>query len=181
MKDIHTIHAPFILTKRIWKDDYGGQMIFEGLVGLKLPDIYFTCEEKPRKNLPRKFVPTWDRTRARCVTGAHATPAQQRWTWINFHWSKFGLESGTSWGVLISIWNVGKDLRWGVLSSNEVENLDYRKVGWNVMATLLSHNDGEFESCQLCEHEQELLDEVVQPERRQYSVNLLHCIGRWLS
>ena len=31
------------------------------------------------------------------------------------------------------------------------------------MATLLSHDDGMFESCQLCEHEQELLDELVQP------------------
>ena len=30
-------------------DDYGGQMIFGDLVGLKLPDIRLTAEEKPRK------------------------------------------------------------------------------------------------------------------------------------
>ena len=31
------------------------------------------------------------------------------------------------------------------------------------MATLLSHDDGELESCQLFGHEQGLLDELVQP------------------
>ena len=30
-------------------DDYDDQMIFRDLVGLKLPDIYLTGEEKPRK------------------------------------------------------------------------------------------------------------------------------------
>ena len=30
-------------------DDYDGQMIFGGLVGLKLPDICLTDEEKPQK------------------------------------------------------------------------------------------------------------------------------------
>ena len=54
-------------------DDNDGQMIFEGLGGLKLPDICLTIEEKTRKTSPRKLVPTGDRTRARCVTGAHAT------------------------------------------------------------------------------------------------------------
>ena len=43
-------------------------MIFGDLGGLKLPGICLTGEEKPRK-----FVPTGDRTRVRCVTGAHAT------------------------------------------------------------------------------------------------------------
>ena len=33
----------------------------------------FTGEENPEKTSPRKLVPTGDRTRARCVTGAHAT------------------------------------------------------------------------------------------------------------
>ena len=47
--------------------------IFVDLVGLKLPDIYLIGEEKPRKNSPRKLVPTGDGTRARCVTDAHAT------------------------------------------------------------------------------------------------------------
>ena len=30
--------------------------------------------KNPEKTSPRKLVPTGDRTRARCVTGAHATP-----------------------------------------------------------------------------------------------------------
>ena len=69
-KTIPSTH-PFILTRRILKDDYDGQMIFGDLVGLKLPDI---CgEEKNPKNSPRKPVPTGDWTRARCVTIAHAT------------------------------------------------------------------------------------------------------------
>ena len=49
----------------VMNDDYDGQMIFG--------DICLTGEEKPRKTSPRKLVPTGDRTRARCVTGAHAT------------------------------------------------------------------------------------------------------------
>ena len=63
---------PFILTRRIWKDDYDSQMTFGDLVGLNLPDICLTGEEKPRKTSPWKLVPTGDRTRARCVTDAHA-------------------------------------------------------------------------------------------------------------
>ena len=54
-------------------DDYDGQMIFGDLVGLMLPDIRLTGEEKPRKTSPTKLVPTGHRTRARCVTSAHAT------------------------------------------------------------------------------------------------------------
>ena len=48
---------PFILTRRIWKDDYDGQMIFGDLVDLKFPDIYLTDEENPRKNLTQKTCP----------------------------------------------------------------------------------------------------------------------------
>ena len=65
---------PFILTRLTWKDDYDCQMMFGDLVGLKFPDICLRGEVKPRKkNPPRKLVPTGDRTRTRCVTGAHAT------------------------------------------------------------------------------------------------------------
>ena len=47
------------------------------------------------------------------------------------------------------------------------------------MATLLLHDDSEFESCQLCGHEQGLLDELVQPAVTvRYSVNLLQCVER---
>ena len=39
-------------------DDYDGQMIFGDLVGLKLPDIHLTDEEKPRKkNLTQETCP----------------------------------------------------------------------------------------------------------------------------
>ena len=54
-------------------DENDGQMIFGDLGGLQLPDICLTGEENPQKNLPRKLVPTGKRTRARSVTGAHAT------------------------------------------------------------------------------------------------------------
>ena len=63
----------FILTRRICKDYYDGQIIFGDLVGLKVTDIYLTGDAKLRKkkqsgNLSRPG----DRTRAR-VTGTHAT------------------------------------------------------------------------------------------------------------
>ena len=54
-------------------DGNDGQMIFGDLVGLKLPDMCLTGEENPEKTSPRKLVPTGDRTRARCLPGAHAT------------------------------------------------------------------------------------------------------------
>ena len=38
-------------------DDNDGQMIFGDLVGLKLPDIRLTGEEKHRKNLPQETCP----------------------------------------------------------------------------------------------------------------------------
>ena len=38
---------PFIPTRRILKADYEDQIIFGDLVGLKLPDIFLTGEEKP--------------------------------------------------------------------------------------------------------------------------------------
>ena len=38
-------------------DDYDGQMIFGDLVGLKLPDIRLTGEEKLRKNLTQETYP----------------------------------------------------------------------------------------------------------------------------
>ena len=53
-------------------NDNDGQMIFGDLGGQKLPDIRLTGEENREKISPRKLVPTRDRTRARCVTGAHA-------------------------------------------------------------------------------------------------------------
>ena len=40
-------------------DDYDGQMIVGDLVGLKLPDIHLTGEEKPQKNLTQETCPDW--------------------------------------------------------------------------------------------------------------------------
>ena len=53
-------------------DDNDGQMISGELGGLKLPDICLTGEEEPRKILTQETCPDRGRTRARCVTGAHA-------------------------------------------------------------------------------------------------------------
>ena len=53
-------------------DGNDGQIIFGDLVGLKLSDICLTGEENPEKTSSRKLVPTRDRTRGRCVKGAHA-------------------------------------------------------------------------------------------------------------
>ena len=47
----------FILTRRIWNDDCDGQMIFGDFVGLKLPDICLTGEERPPKNLSQETCP----------------------------------------------------------------------------------------------------------------------------
>ena len=64
---------PVSPTRRIWNDDYDGQMIVVDLMGLKFPDIRLTGEEKPRKNLTQETCPDRGRTRARCVTSAHAS------------------------------------------------------------------------------------------------------------
>ena len=46
-----------IPTRRIWNDDYDGQMIFGDPGGLQFPDIRFTGEENPRKNLTQETCP----------------------------------------------------------------------------------------------------------------------------
>ena len=101
-----------ISTRRIWNDDYDGQMILGDLGGLKFPDICLTGEEKPRKKTsPRKPVPTGDRTRARCVTSAHATTCStavdkngtirkysiQTLIWVLVNLSETLVISGTKW------------------------------------------------------------------------------------
>ena len=42
-------------------------------MSLKIPSICLTGEENPPKNLTPETCPDGDRTRARCVTGLHAT------------------------------------------------------------------------------------------------------------
>ena len=53
--------------------------MFRDILGLKLPDICLTSEEKPEKTSPRKLVSTGDRTPARCVTTSMLPPSSQRW------------------------------------------------------------------------------------------------------
>ena len=50
---------PFIPTRRIWND--------------RFPTFVLQVRKNPEKTSPRKPAPTGDRTRARCVTSAHAT------------------------------------------------------------------------------------------------------------
>ena len=54
-------------------DDNDGQMIFGDLGAYSFPTFVLQVRKNPEKTSPRKLVPTGDRTRARCVTGMHAT------------------------------------------------------------------------------------------------------------
>ena len=74
-------------------------MILEDLVGLTFPDICLTGEEKPRKTSLRKPVLTGDRTRARCVTGAHATACSTAVDLIHILHHKSVLPKGRSFTV----------------------------------------------------------------------------------
>ena len=49
-------------------DDNDGQMIFEDLGGLNLPDMCLTGEEKPRKNLTQETCPDRDKRVTTCST-----------------------------------------------------------------------------------------------------------------
>ena len=46
-----------IPTRRIWNDDYDGQIIFVDLGGLKFPDIVLQVRKKPEKNLTQETCP----------------------------------------------------------------------------------------------------------------------------
>ena len=74
LKTMHTIHSLIYSNKAdMRRMILMAKWYWENHVGLKVPDICLTGDEKHRKNSLRKLVPTGDRTRARCVTGAHAT------------------------------------------------------------------------------------------------------------
>ena len=73
------ITHPFILTGRIWKDNYDDQMILGHLVGLKLTDTSLTGEEKPRKkphpgklSRPEMNPSPLRDMRANCYIGSHS-------------------------------------------------------------------------------------------------------------
>ena len=76
-------------------DGNDGQMIFGDIGGLKRPDICLTGEEKPRKNFTQETCPNRDRTRARRVTGAHAT------TWPTAVYDSF-LKNYFNWLLIYS-------------------------------------------------------------------------------
>ena len=73
---------PFILGRGIWKDDYDGHMIFGTRVGLKLPDIGLTDEEKPRKNLthPGNLSRQGIEPEPAALQACMLAPTPQRWT-----------------------------------------------------------------------------------------------------
>ena len=71
-KTTHTIHARIHFNKANMKGWLWWQNYIRG-VGLKLPDICLTGEEKPRKNYTQETCSDGDRTRARCMTSAHST------------------------------------------------------------------------------------------------------------
>ena len=97
---------PFILTRRIWKDDYDGQMIFGDLVGLKLPDICLTGEEKPRRqphpgNLSRPGIKqsTSYRSKSILILFAEVVPKNQSNT-DDYNYNRFVTFSFLRWEVV---------------------------------------------------------------------------------
>ena len=60
-KTMHTNHVPIYSIMANMKGWLWRPNDIRGPVGLKLPDIYLTGEEKPRKTSPRKLVLTGDR------------------------------------------------------------------------------------------------------------------------
>ena len=72
-KTLYTRHTLSYSNKANINYDYGGQMIFRDLVGLKFPAFVSQVRKNPEKTSPKEPVPTGDRTRDECVTGAHAT------------------------------------------------------------------------------------------------------------
>ena len=56
-------------------------------VGLKLPDIRLTGEEKPQKNPQPGNLSRPDRTRVRCMTDAHATACSSAVDKLKYHHS----------------------------------------------------------------------------------------------
>ena len=76
----------FIPTRRIWNDDYGGELIFGDFVSLKFPDISLTGEEEPQKgNLTQESSSNW---------GSNPGPLRDRCTCYHlFHSGGLGVQT----------------------------------------------------------------------------------------
>ena len=99
-KTIHTRHTLIHSNKANMNNDYGDQMIIGDLVSIHLS---YRWGKNMKKTSHRKLVPTGDRTRARSVTGDHATAcstAVDMFLYINeiYYLDSFiGLDFTPSW------------------------------------------------------------------------------------
>ena len=86
-----------ISTRRIWNDDYGGQMIFVDLVGLRFPDNCLTSEENPKKSYPGYLSRPEIEPGPAVWQARMLPPVPQRWTY------------STTYFITLSIWT---KLKW---------------------------------------------------------------------
>ena len=80
-KTIHTNHAPIHSNKAdikgwLWRPN-------------DIRDIVLQVRKNPERTSPRKLVPSGDRNRARCVTGAHATASCRQRSNIEYNVFKY--------------------------------------------------------------------------------------------
>ena len=66
-------------------DDNDDQMVHVDLGTKNFLTFVLQVKKNPEKTSPRKLVPTENRARARCVSGAHATTCHIT---VDFVWSK---------------------------------------------------------------------------------------------
>ena len=84
-KRIHTKHTPIGTNKANIAWWLRRPNDIRGPCGPKVSrHLFYRWGKTPKKTSPRKPVPTGDRTRARCVTSAHATTCS---TAVDLHWS----------------------------------------------------------------------------------------------
>ena len=105
---------PFIIARRIWKGNYDGQMIF-GDLGLKLPDIYLTGEEKPRKSHTQETCT--DRgiePRPAAWQGRMLPPAPQWWT--------FSAYSNIKHLPAVTWWRIIRNVKYEISSTSQCDS-----------------------------------------------------------
>ena len=98
-RTIHTTHASIHSNTANMKGWLWRPNDIRGSCGLKASWHCLTDEVKLRKTLPKKLVPTGDRTRARCVTSTHATTCSTVVDCANMHSQNFRdpREDNISW------------------------------------------------------------------------------------